>query len=150
MALKIMFGSLAADYIRDSGREIGRVAEEIGRTPANQFSKWRNGRWTYIAESKLVRIIDIIAKKDQGKRAALMCAYLIDMSPDPLRHLIAVRPLIDDEKPKVKLGEDWTPSMRERLEDMARAYAQDAMFMEQMDMMGRMAKRINAKAPKGR
>lgn len=92
MARKTFFGALAYDYITDSGRSLTEVAGLIGGTSPNQFSKWKTGMWTYIPQAKLERMIAVIAGRDQNRAAALMIAYLIDMTPEPLRHVIDIMP----------------------------------------------------------
>jgi len=144
MALKIMFGSLAVDYITDSGRELKDVAEAIGKTPANQFSKWKSGKWTYIAERKLLRIIDEIARRDRAKAVNLMMAYLIDMCPEAYRHAIDIKPVVgESDTDAVLSGQRWTPSLRARLEAIGAAYARDKDFMRMADQMGEWASVIN-------
>lgn len=144
MALKIMFGSLAADYITDSGREIKDVAEEIGKTPANQFSKWKTGKWTYIAEKKLLRIIDVIARRDRQRAVNLMIAYLWDMCPEAFRHVIDIKPRVGESEMNAQLaGQKWTPALRARLEAIGSAYARDKNFMRMADQLGEWAGVIN-------
>jgi hypothetical protein len=149
MALKIYFGSLAFDYIVGSGRLVADVAESIGNTPANQFSKWKAGKWTYIADRKLVRVIDAVAGKDRTKRTALMIGYLIDMTPEPFRPLLNIVPRTgesDDEEQL--LSQKWSPSLRRKLEAIAAAYARDDDFRRMADQLGEWAKAINARAEK--
>lgn len=146
MALKIYFGSLAVDMIQQSGREIQLVAEAIGKTPASQFTKWKAGRWTYIAENKLLRIIDEIAGRDRSKRASLMVAYLIDMTPEVLRPLLSVTATAGDTPEDTGLTGRWSPSLREKLMEIGAAYARDDDFMRMADQLGKWAVTINKRA----
>jgi hypothetical protein len=149
MALKIFFGSLAVDYITEQGRDIKAVAESIGKTPPNQFSKWKAGKWTYIAEKKLVRIIDEIARKDREKRVSLMIAYLIDMTPEIFRPLIDITPKSGSSDESGSLSDKWSPSLRAKLEAIAAAYARDPDFMRMADQLGVWAVAINKRAVGG-
>jgi hypothetical protein len=149
MALKIYFGSLATEYITASGRTIQDVAEEIGNTPKNQFYKWRSGKWTYIAEAKLRRVIDVVARRDRDKRVNLQIAYLIDMMADEFRPLIDITPRTGEAEGNPLLtGQRWSPTLREKLEAIGAAYSRDRDFMRMADNMGEWAKGINAKAGK--
>lgn len=142
--MKIYFGSVAYDMIAQSGREIQQVAEEIGKTPGSQFTKWKSGRWTYIAEAKLMRLIDVIAGKDREKRAALAVAYLIDMTPEALRPLLSVKSVSADTATEdTGLAGRMSPALREKLEDIGNAYAKDENFMRLVDQLGKWAKSIN-------
>lgn len=150
MALKIFFGTLACDYIHESGREIKEVAALVPKTPQNQFSKWKSGQWTYIAEKKLLQLIDAVAGRDREKRAALMIAYLIDMTPEPFRPLIDIKPVSgapDPEKPTA--GMRLPSGLRDKLEEIGRAYARDADFKRMADSLGDFATAINKRADKG-
>jgi hypothetical protein len=149
MALKIFFGSLATDYIAQQGREIKDVAEAIGKTPSNQFSKWKTGKWTYIPEKKLARVIDEIARKDREKRVSLMIAYLIDMTPEAFRPLIDIGPKTGDDATDVGLAGRWSPNLRAKLEAIGAAYARDKDFMRMADQLGEWAVSINNRAEKG-
>lgn len=148
MALKIMFGNLATDYIQESGREIKDVAEEIGKTPSNQFSKWKAGKWTYIAERKLLRIIEVIARRDRERSVNLMMAYLIDMCPETYRHVIDISPRVGESVMNATLaGQSWTPTLRAKLEAIGAAYARDRHFMGMVDKVGEWAGAINKEKP---
>jgi hypothetical protein len=145
MALKIYFGSLATDYIAESGRTIADVAETIGKTPANQFSKWKAGKWTYIAERKLLRVIDEIAGRDRDRRVNLMIAYLIDMTPEVFRPLIDIKPRSGDASANDAglIGSKWSPSLRAKLEAIAAAYGRDADFKRMVDNIGEWSVGVN-------
>jgi hypothetical protein len=144
MALKIFFGSLATDYIAQQGRNINDVAAALPKTPPNQFSKWKTGKWTYIAEKKLIRIIDEVARKDREKRVSLMIAYLIDMTPEVFRPLIDIAPKSGEADGVPALTGNWSPSLRARLEAIGAAYGRDKHFMRMADQLGEWAKAINA------
>ncbi len=147
MALKIMFGNLAADYITESGRDIARVAEAIGKTPANQFSKWKSGKWTYIAEKKLIRVIDEVAGKNRHWAVSLMIGYLIDLTPESFRHVIDITPKVGQQDTSATLsGQRWTPGLRKKLEEIGAAYARDDDFMRMVDQYGKWAETINRRA----
>ena len=148
MALKIFFGSLATDYIIDSGRTVADVAESIGKTPANQFSKWKNGRWTYIAEKKLLRIIEEICHRDREKRVALMIAYLIDMTPEVFRPLIDIKPVTGDATAHDAglTGGKWSPTLRAKVEAIAAAYGRDPDFKRMADGLSDFAEAVNKRA----
>lgn len=148
MANKIFFGSLATDYITESGREIQQVAASIPKTPANQFSKWKNGKWTYIAERKLVQVIEAVARTDRSKRVNLMIAYLVDMTPEQFRPWIDIAPkLTADESAQDSLaGKKWSPSLRAKVEAIGDAYARDEDFMRMADQLGKWADAINKRA----
>ena len=149
MALKIYFGSLAADYINASGRTIKDVAAEIGNTPENMFSKWRTGRWTYIAESKLRKVIEVVARRDQAKRVNLQIAFLIDMTLEEYRPLIDISPASGKSEGAPELaGQRWSPGVRAKIEAIGAAYARDKDFMRMADQMAEWAVSINQKAPK--
>lgn len=152
MALKIYFGSLAADYIADSGRNVKEVAEALPNTPANQFSKWKTGRWTYIAEKKLLQLVDIIARNDRQKRVNLIIAYVIDMTPEAYRPLIDIKPRSGESEDAAGLtGNRWSPTLRAKIEAIGEAYGRDPDFMNMADQLGRWAATINKRAdtPKG-
>jgi hypothetical protein len=149
MALKIYFGGLAVEYVNASGRTIKEVAELIGKTPENQFSKWKMGKWSYIAEEKLLRVIDVVAGKDREKRVALMVAYLIDQTPDVFRPLIDITPRSGAETGKPELtGQRWTPELRRKLEAIGSAYGRDEDLMHIIDTATKWSVRINEKAAK--
>lgn len=147
---KIFFGSLATDYIRESGRELNDIAAKVDKLSANQFAKWRKGEWTYIPEGKLVAMIDEIAQRDRSKRVSLMIAYLIDHTPDIFRPLIDITPKTGEAEGKPELaGQRWSPSLRAKLEAIGRAYAKDEQFMKMADQLGQWAASINRAAEKG-
>lgn len=147
MALKTFFGSLACAYIADSGRTVAVVAEAIGKTPENQFSKWRNGKWTYIAEKKLIRIIDEVAGRDRDKRNALMIAYLIDMTPELFRPFIHMESRTGEEvAAPAPVGMGLPKGLPEKLEAVGRAYSRDEQFMRMADSLFGFAKAINKQA----
>jgi hypothetical protein len=150
MALKIFFGSLATDYINEQGRDAGAVADAIGGTSRTQFSKWKAGQWTYIAEDKLVRIILEVAGRDRKKQVNLMIAYLIDMTPEMFRPFIDIVPKTADEKPEPGISaKRWSPAVRAKVEAIGDAYARDADFMRMANQVAEWAKAINARAKKG-
>ncbi len=149
MALKIYFGSLATDYIAESGRTVADVAEVIGKTPANQFSKWKNGKWTYIAERKLLRVIDAIAGRDRDRRVNLMISYLIDMTPEVFRPLIDITPRTGDATAHHGgLGDKWSPSLRAKVEAIAAAYGREPNFKRMADNLSEWAEAVNKQADK--
>lgn len=143
MALKIYFGSLASDFIKDSGREIQDVAASLPKTPASQFSKWRAGKWSYIAERKLVPLIQAIAKNNKEMQAKLMIAYLIDMTPEIFRPVVDIMPRVGEEAVEPLDGKRWSPSLRARIEAIGNAYARDDNFMRMVDQLGKWAESIN-------
>lgn len=143
MAKKIFFGSLAADYIAESGREIQEVAASIPKTPANQFSKWKTGKWTYIAERKLVQVIEAVTR-DRQKRINLMIAYLVDMTPEEFRPWLDIVPKLGGEAPTEDLsGKHWSPSLRAKLEAIGDAYGRDENFMRMAEQLAKWAGKVN-------
>lgn len=150
MANKIFFGTLAFEMIQDSGRTVVQVAEAIGKTPQNQFSKWKAGKWTYIAPPKLRRIIDEVAGRDREKRVALQIAYLIDMTLDEFRPLVDIVPKTGSETTQAVFGDTMVPGLREKLEEMGKAYPQDGNFAKLCETMFGIARGINSRPASGK
>jgi hypothetical protein len=145
MALKIFFGQLADAYIADSGRNTITVGRALGIQP-NKFSKLKTGTWNYIAEKKLLRIIDEIAGRDRDKRSALMVAYLIDMTPEGFRPIIDIKPLAGADDDYTPAGMRLPKGVREKLEEIGRAYVRDKDFMRMADSLSEFARGINKRA----
>jgi hypothetical protein len=141
MTLKTMFGNLLVEYIKDEGRLAQDVAAKVGKTPANQFSKWRKGEWTYIAHEKLVRLINC-ATPNREKRVNLMVAYLIDQTPEEFKPWVNVTPRMTEEAPDATLSKPWEKPLRAKLELIARAYSKNQDFMRMADNLGTWAEGV--------
>lgn len=148
--IKVYFGQLVMEYIKEEGKLAKDVAEKVGRTPASQFSKWSHGRWTYIEPKKLQRIVEAVTSNRQ-KRVNLIVAYLVDMTPAPFRPFIDVKPRMLEENPADTnlMQKRWSLALRSKIEAIGEAYAKDTDFMRMVDNLATWAETLRKREKGG-
>lgn len=143
-ALKVLFGNMVHEYAREGGRTLEEVASKVKGTPASQFTRWKSGKWGFIENDKLVKLVRATTD-DQEKQSNLIIAYLIDMTP------IEFRPMIDiGLRGQVKGGTNtanelsgsWSQDIRRKIEAIGKAYTKDEDFQRMVDQMASWGRRI--------
>lgn len=138
---KTAFGLLLEAKIAESKKTTREIAAQLKGTPASQFTRWKQGRWTYIDSDKLVALIEAIAPHNSD-RCDLLIAYLHDLTPVKYRPMLQharkgdiPRSITDGDAP-------WRDPMRQRLDIVAEAYERNDDYAALVDHLVSWGKRL--------
>jgi hypothetical protein len=138
---KISFGALCAAKLEQKGIPVRQLVKSLKNTPASQFTRWKQGLWTYIEHDKLQAIAEAISD-DPREQCDLIVAFLHDMTPMKYRPMILH--MQKGESPfSITDGQaPWSEPQRRKMEAIAEAYELNEDFAQMVDHLHTWARRV--------
>jgi len=143
-ARKVMFGSLCSAIAQEEGKTLQEIAAKVPNTPASQFTRWKNGDWTSIEHTKLVKLVRTVTD-DPRRQTDLIIAYLVDLTPVEYRPQIDIGQrgeVLHGKRTSDELSGPWSKDIRNKLELIGAAYSKDADYMKLVDTLASWARRL--------